>query len=85
MKDVIKVLMANKNIDTAHIRKNGYITVIPDDTKSFRYLGGPLKDFEIEDEDEKGDYLIAGKYYDFRGASNFNTTIYEITIKEVEI
>lgn len=83
MKNVIETLMENRNIEEAYIGENGYIIVIPDDTKSFMYLGEPLKDFEVEE--EEGDYLIAGKYYDFKGADNFNTTIYEIKIKEVEI
>lgn len=83
MKEVIKVLLENENIYKAYSEKNGYITIMPDEVKSFMYLGEPLKDFEVDD--GKGDYLIAGKYYNFRGANNFNTTIYEITIQEAEI
>lgn len=83
MNEVIKVLKENRYIDTAYSEKSGYITVIPYEGMDFLYLGEPLKDFEVDD--ENADYLIAGKYYKFKGASNLNTIIYEIAIKEVEI
>lgn len=79
MKEVVKVLRANKNISSAYMGRNGYVIVLPRQDIDFYYMGQPLEDFRVG----RDEYLIADKYYDFKYASHFNTLIYEIRIKEV--
>lgn len=75
--EIKEILLNNENICEVDLDKDK-IFIRPVQNKSFFYVEQPLEKYD------EGDYLeIGGRYFEIDDYEHFNTTIYNITLKEI--